>query len=282
MFTRAGAVAIAALLLIPLAGFAARRRWAAYVVGGSLAVFAAMLLPFLFTSLADLVSISQARRAAGFLPFAFAFAGGMAVLARLVGPLLLPLALGFGMFLQIVYPGDFDYVLRDPAPAWIAWFAVVGAVAALVVGFVRRRPALETGASLAAAAFLIPVYGGGLLDWNRPARPRSRRSRRGSSAPCATRSRRARSSTPTPRRASASRRSRPSTSRSRRPATSPTPRRTGRTSAHRDARRFFRTGDLAIPRDYGAEYVVVDALRTDLELDLPVVYSDERFTLYRL
>ena len=171
VFTRAGAVAIAALLLIPLAGFAARRRWAAYVVGGSLAVFAVMLLPFLFTSLADLVSISQARRAAGFLPFAFAFAGGMAVLARLVGPLLLPLALGFGMFLQIVYPGDFDYVLRDPAPAWIAWFAVVGAGAALVVGFVRRRPALETGASLAAAAFLIPVYGGGLLDWNRPDPP---------------------------------------------------------------------------------------------------------------
>ena len=48
-----------------LAGFAARRRWAAYVVGGSLAVFAVMLIPFLFTSLADLVSISQARRAAG-------------------------------------------------------------------------------------------------------------------------------------------------------------------------------------------------------------------------
>ena len=40
VFTRGGAVAIAALLLIPLAGFAARRRWAAYVVGGSLAVFA--------------------------------------------------------------------------------------------------------------------------------------------------------------------------------------------------------------------------------------------------
>ena len=124
VFTRAGAVAIAALLLIPLAGLAARRRWAAYVVGGSLAVFAVMLLPFLFTSLADLVSISQARRAAGFLPFAFAFAGGFGVLARLVGPLLLPLALGAGMFLQIVYPGDFDYVLKDPAPAWIAWFAV--------------------------------------------------------------------------------------------------------------------------------------------------------------
>ena len=70
VFTRAGAVAIGALLLVPVAGLAARRRWAAFVVGGSLAVFAVMLLPFLFTSLADLVSISQARRAAGFFPFA--------------------------------------------------------------------------------------------------------------------------------------------------------------------------------------------------------------------
>ena len=173
VFTRAGAVAIGALLLVPLAGFAARRRWAAYVVGGSLAVFAVMLVPFLFTSLADLVSISQARRAAGFLPFAFAFAGGMAVLARLVGPVLLPLALGFGMFLQIVYPGDFDYVLREPAPAWIAWFAVVGAAAALVVGLLRRRPALETGASLAAAAFLPRVRRRPpRLEETRPARDR--------------------------------------------------------------------------------------------------------------
>ena len=117
VFTRSGAVAIAALLMVPLAGFAARRRWAAYVVGGSIAVFSVMLVPYLFTSLADLVSISQARRAAGFLPFAFAFAGGMGVLARLVGPILLPLMLGAGMFLQIVYPGDFEYVLREPAPA---------------------------------------------------------------------------------------------------------------------------------------------------------------------
>ena len=171
VFTRAGAVAIAALLLIPLAGLAARRRWAAYVVGGSLAVFAVMLLPFVFPSLADLVSISQARRAAGFLPFAFAFAGGFGVLARLVGPILLPLALGTGMFFQIVYPGDFDYVLKNPAPAWIAWLSVAGAVTALVVGFARRRPALEAGAALAASAFLIPVIGGGLLNWRPPPPP---------------------------------------------------------------------------------------------------------------
>ena len=282
VFTRAGAVAIAALLLIPLAGFAARRRWAAYVVGGSLAVFAAMLLPFLFTSLADLVSISQARRAAGFLPFAFAFAGGMAVLARLVGPLLLPLALGFGMFLQIVYPGDFDYVLRDPSPAWIAWFAVVGAGVALVVGFVRRRPALETGASLAAAAFLIPVYGGGLLDWKRPDPPE-----------IATISQGLVGAVHDDVEAGSIVYSDSETS-FRLAAFAPVyiavapPGHVADTEENRpyerasDARRFFRTGDLSIPRGYRAEYVLVDGLRSDLELDLPVVYEDERFTLYRL
>lgn len=282
MFTRAGAVAIAALLLIPLAGFAARRRWAAYVGGGSLAVFAVMLIPFLFTSLADLVSISQARRAAGFLPFAFAFAGGMGVLARLVGPLLLPLALGAGMFFQIVYPGDFQYLLRDPAPAWIAWFAVAGAGVALIVGLVRRRPALEIGAALAAAAFLIPVYGGGLLDWNRPDPPEI--------------------ATLSPGLVAAVRDevdagrivfSDPETS-FRLAAFAPVyiavapPGHVADTEENRpyerarDARRFLRTGDLSIPRDYGAEYVVVDRLRSDLELDLPVVYEDERFVLYRL
>jgi hypothetical protein len=52
-------------------------------VGGSLAVFTVTLVPFVFPALADLVSISQARRAAGFLPFAFAFAGGFGVLARM-------------------------------------------------------------------------------------------------------------------------------------------------------------------------------------------------------
>ena len=282
VFARSGAVAIAALLMIPLAGFAARRRWAAYVVGGSLAVFAVMLVPYLFTSLADLVSLSQARRAAGFLPFAFAFAGGMGVLARLVGPILLPLMLGAGMFLQIVYPGDFEYVLRDPAPAWIAWFAVVGTCVALLLGFLRRRPALETGASLAAAAFLIPVFGGGLLDWRRPDLPEI--------------------ATLTPGLVAAVRDEVPpgtivfsdSETSFRLAAFAPVfiavapPGHVADTEENRpyerasDARRFFRTGDLAIPRGYGAEYVVVDGLRSDRELDLPVLYSDERFTVYRL
>ncbi len=282
VFTRSGAVAIAALLLIPIACLAARRRWAAYVVGGSLAVFAVMLVPYLFTSLADVVSISQARRAAGFLPFAFAFAGGMGVLARLVGPILLPLALGFGMFLQIVYPGDFEYVLKNPAPAWIVWLSVAGAVAALFVGLWRRRPALETGAALASAAFLIPVFGGGLLDLRSPPLPE-----------IATLSdglvRAVRAEVPT----GAIVFSDPETS-FRLAAFAPVyiasapPGHVADTEENspyeraRDARRFLRTGDLSIPRGYDAEYVVLDRLRTELELDLPVVYEDERFVVYRV
>ena len=254
VFTRAGAVAIAALLLVP----------------------------YFFTTLSDVVSISQARRAAGFLPFAFAFAGGMGVLARLVGPILLPLALGAGMFLQIVYPGDFDYVLREPAPAWIAWFGVLGAAAAVMVGLWRRRPALERGASLASAAFLIPVFAGGLTDWNRPGPPEL-----ATLTPGVVAAVRAEvepgavvwSDTETSFRIAAFA-----------PvyiAAAP-PGHVADTEDNRpyerasDARRFFRTGDLEIPRGYGADVVVVDALRSGLELDLPVVYSDERFTVYRL
>ena len=45
---------------------------------------------------------------------------------------------------------------------------------------------------------------------------------------------------------------------------------------------FFRTGDLAIPRRYGAGWLVVDRSRWDLMPDLPVVERDGRFTLYRL
>ena len=49
-----------------------------------------------------------------------------------------------------------------------------------------------------------------------------------------------------------------------------------------DNRRFFRTGDLAIPRRYGSSWLVVDRRRFDLRPALPIVYRDGRFTLYRL
>ena len=49
-----------------------------------------------------------------------------------------------------------------------------------------------------------------------------------------------------------------------------------------DAIKFFRTGNLAIPRRYGAEWIVVARRRFELKLKLPRAYEDSRFVLYRL
>src|SRR5581483_4003939 len=104
---RTGSVAVAALVLVPLALLARRRRWGAFVLGGAVAVLALELWPLAFTRFSDAVSLSQSRRAAGFVPFAFAFAGGAAVLARLSRIGALAAALAFGIWLQLAYPGDF-------------------------------------------------------------------------------------------------------------------------------------------------------------------------------
>ncbi|HEY7207653.1 MAG TPA: hypothetical protein VH416_05380, partial [Gaiellaceae bacterium] len=140
---RSGAVAVAALALIPLAGLAARRRWSSFVLGGSLVVLGIELWTLLFPRFADLVSISQARRAAGFVPFAFAFAGGWAVLARLGRWFVLPAALAAGIVLQRQHPGDFELGLGSGGPALVAWIALWGGLAGLVLAlflFRRRDP----------------------------------------------------------------------------------------------------------------------------------------------
>jgi hypothetical protein len=49
-----------------------------------------------------------------------------------------------------------------------------------------------------------------------------------------------------------------------------------------ELRRFVATGDLAIPRSCGASWLVLDSQRFDLAPDLPVVYRDDRWVLYRL
>ncbi len=165
LFGRSGAIAVAALLLLPLAALAARRRWAAYAVGGALAVFAITLVPWIFTPFSDAVSLSQSRRLAGFLPFGIALAGGIGVLARLIGPLVAPVALAGGIALQLLYPGDFGYFLEDGGPAWATWFAVVGCVVALFVGL-RGRPPLERRAALASVLLLAPTFVHGLTNWS--------------------------------------------------------------------------------------------------------------------
>ena len=282
VFSRRGAVAVAALLLVVLAPFAARRRWAAYVVGGALAVFALTLVPPLFTLVSDATSLSQSRRLAAFFPFAFAFAGGFGVLSRIVGPLLPSMALVAGALLQYAYPGDFSYALDDPVPAWPAWVAVTGAAAGLVVGLVRRGPTLESVAGLAAGLFLLPVVAVGLVRWAPEDAPPASTLAPGLVEAVRT--------AVTPRSIVFSDQETSYRIAAAAPvyiAVAP-PGHVANTERNRpferaaDAREFVRTGDLTIPERYDADFLVVDRLRLRRDFDLPELYRDRRFVLYRL
>ena len=277
-------MAVAALLVVPAAALAWRRRWAALVLGGSLAVLALTLPSFVFPHVADLVSLSQARRLAGFLPLAFAFAGGALVAARFLGVLALPLALAGGIALQLAYPGGFEYG-RAGGPAFPAWVALYGAAAGTVVAaVVRREVRLRRGlfAALASALFVLPVAVHGFANWS--AAPADTRF---DLTPGLVRVLRAR----VPERAVVF--SDPDTSyriAAYAPvyvAAAPTAhvadvRENRRRRRHREALRFFRTGDLSIPRRYGARWIVLKRARHKISLDLPVAYADARFVLYRL
>jgi len=166
--SRAGAIAVAALVLLPLAALAARQRWAAFVLGGALAILGIELLVWVFPHFSDAVSVSQARRLAGFVPFAFALAGGAGVLTRLLGPLVLPLALGAGIGLQLAYPGDFGSQLTVGGPAWASWFALFGGLAALGLGLFlgRRIDSVGALAGLAVLLFCLPVAVHGFRHWS--------------------------------------------------------------------------------------------------------------------
>jgi hypothetical protein len=281
VFGRSGAVAVAALLLIPLTALASRRRWAAYVVGGSLVIFAITLVPWLFTPFADIVSLSQARRLAGFLPFGFALAGGMGVLASLLGPVAPPFALVAGVVLQWQFPGDFGYRVDEGGPAWATWIAVVGAVVALVAGL-RRTRSVETTAALASALVLLPTFVAGLSHWSpsaeRPPSPltaglvNALRAKVPSAAIVYSdleSSYRIAAAAPVfvcnspPGHVADTRRNRPYVRRE-------------------QWRRFNRTGDLGIPRSCGAMWLVIDRDRFATRPPLPVAYRDGRYTLYRI
>jgi hypothetical protein len=282
LFGRTGAIAVAALLLLPLAGLASPRRWAAYVVGGSLALFVVCLVPWLFTPFSDVVSLSQSRRLAGFLPLAFALAGGIGVLARLVGAAVAPLALAAGIVFQLAYPGDFGYTLEHGGPEWATWIAVAGAVVSLGLGL-RRRPPLERTAALASVLLLVPTYAHGLTHWS------PNESRRASPLPPALVAA-VRDEVPV----GAIVYSSPEAS-YRLGAVAPIrvclnpPGHVADTIANRPRervrafRRFVRTGDLGIPRACGATWLLVDRERfPHLAPDLPVAYRDARWVLYRL
>jgi hypothetical protein len=306
VFGRSGAVAVATLLVLPLAGLALRRRWAAYALGGSLAVLAVMLVAAVFVPFSDLVSLSQSRRAAGFLPFALVFAGGFSVLARGLRFGLLPLALAAGIALQLAYPGDFGYRLDEGGPALATWIAVVGGALSLAGGLVflkHKRLSrgsnrlAQTGASarkdacgsetqgrstvvaLAAALFVLPVGVHAAWNWS----------------PSAERT----PSPLTPGLVAALRESVPEgdivysdlETSYRIAASAPVyiaaapPSHVADTEendpyARRRANiRFFESGDLAIPDRAGADWLVVDRSRFDLVPQLDVLYRDARYTL---
>jgi hypothetical protein len=169
---RGGPVVVAGLLAIPLAGFAARRRWAQLVLGGSLLGLAVLLVPQLFTLLSDVFSVSQARRLSAFLPLAFALAGAFVLAGRwrLGG---VALALGAGLAAELLVSGEFTYRVREGGPGWVVWVAVVGGLVALLVGAWQRPRGPDPGgwAVLAACAFALPVAVSGLADLGRPPDP---------------------------------------------------------------------------------------------------------------
>lgn len=286
VFGRGGAVAVAALVLVPLAALAPRRRWAAFVLGGTLAILALTLVAPAFMRFADLASLSQARRVAGFVPFAFAFAGGATVLVRLAGLAVLPASLAAGVLMQFAFPGEFGYRLGAGGPAWAAWVAAGGGALALIGLLVRRHgAALERAGpmtALAAAAFVLPVAIHGFLHWS----PRSH----GRPLTPGLRSALARevpkgdvvfSDLETSYRLAAYA-----------PvyiAAAP-PAHVADTKANRpykrrnDVMRFFRTRNLSIPRRYGAKWILLDRRRFSRRFRLPLVraYADHRYVLYRL
>ncbi len=280
--SRGGAVAVTALVLVPLAAFAARQRWAAFVLGGTLAVLGIELLPWVFPHFADAVSVSQARRLAGFIPIPFALAGGAAVLAGMVGPLVLPVALGAGIGLQLAFSGDFGPGLHGGGPALATWVAGIGGVVAIVVGL-RREHRLEARTWMVTAAvvlFCIPVAVHGFRQWS----------------PAASVDRYA----PTPGLLHALRTKVPERaivfsdleSSYRIGAYAPVyvaaapPAHVADTASNHPYRRrlavirFFRFGEVSILDRFHADWLVVDKRRYRVSVPWKLVYEDERYALY--
>jgi hypothetical protein len=284
---RTGAIAVGALLAVPLAALAARRRWSAFVLGGTVLVLAVELWSPAFTHFSDLVSLSQSRRAAGFVPFAFALAGGAAVLARTLGVLVLPVALAAGIAFQLAFPGDFGMRVEHTGPAFATWVALFGGLLAIVAGAAlarRGRGRLERAdrlTGLAALLFVIPVAVHGFAHWDRPPGRDAN-----ALTPGLVEYLRARvpersvvfADLETSYRISAYAPVYVAVA----PPTHVANTRANRPKARRAAwLRFLHTGDLAIPRGYGAGWLVLRG-RERVGPGARLVYRDGRFRVYRL
>lgn len=165
---RGGPAVVVALVAVPLAALAGRRLWAAYVLGGSLAGLGVLLLPLVFPTFVDAVSLSQARRLVVFLPLAFALAGAGALAGRLrIAGIVLAAALGAGV--ATAYPGEFSYRVREGGPGWAVWIAAVGGALALAVAASRHwvGPPLDWRAAAAVVSFAVAVGIVGIDDIHR-------------------------------------------------------------------------------------------------------------------
>ena len=174
---RGGVVAIVAFLALPVFVVAMRRRYAALVVGGVLAMLAVALVPPIFTEFSELISLSQARRLPGFLPLAFALAGGAIAFARwrqrAVG-----LTLVLSALLVAFYRSGTNV---EWEAGWAVWLGLAGALVALMLGrwvagrgLGREWFGSEGRAALVAAAVLLPVAIDGLRQLERePPDPRA-------------------------------------------------------------------------------------------------------------
>ena len=290
LYGRAGAIAVASLVLLPLAVFAHRRLWAAYTLGAMLAIYTVTLLPFVFPHFADAVSISQARRIVGFAPRPFVLTGGALVLAGFLRVWVLPVALAAGIALQLAFPGDFGspYRLVHGAPGWLTWVSYGGAAAALVAAslFGRRIPQVQGSPLVAAAAvglFVVPVAVHGYSHWTRSANSRLGLPHQLVAA--------VREHVPTgdvvfsdpltgyelgafaPVYVNAAPTSHVANTKANRP-----------TVRVHDANRFFHDhGPLSLARRYGAGWLLVDTRRSGrAAFHLPRVYAGARYVLYRI
>jgi hypothetical protein len=285
VFGRGGAIAIAALIMVPLAALVPLRRWSAFVLGGSLAVLAVTLTSALFPTFADLVSISQARRAAGFLPFAFAFAGGLIVLTSLLRWLVLPVALIAGIVLQLAFPGDFGYQLEDGGPAYVTWAAVLGGSIAFGIAALVRWPGIheraERLAALAAVLFVFPVGVHAATHWTTPKRDLSK-----NLPPALLQELRARTNERDIVFSDADTSYQIAAYLPVYVADAPPPHVADTTEnrpyeRYDDAVEFLKTGDLTIPRRYGADWIVINRDRNKTPMQQPPVWTDGKYALYR-
>jgi hypothetical protein len=166
-----GAGLIAGLLAAGAAGLLPQRRWAGYVLGGSVAVLVAALVPPVFTGIADVGTLPVALALPSLLPLPFALAGLALVVAR--RPILACLgAVGLGLGLALAY--------GHRGVAWATWLAVAGVVCGVAAAALPRarqttaRLATQTAGAGSAVvvtlAFVIPVAAVGLssLERDRP------------------------------------------------------------------------------------------------------------------